>query len=367
MLVWLIATVASCDAPPAPLSAGPPPDDQSLAVRRLQPHVWLSLGPHSVGNLGCAGDEIAWTTSARDISKQNSRNDVVKVASLSTPAPRVVATAKHGGTLTDALPMTGSWIVYLEYQQHNQSSRVEFWYLSAVDWSGGQVIGLANATEGPALDELPWYDAADGRVVWNQLDSVGLPILKMFDFSTRKSVTVPLPAAMIPVEPTLSANSVVFVDNSTDPARANEDFFGRRGTLRKFDVATHKLTTLSADPSAWMPRARGDEVVWTAISSDGSARISAVHLEGGESTTFGSNPVAPSTDGAVTVWYDSQELHFMEYGLASHHVVELLVGSWPDIRSVFAFCGKRVFFALPPAVDGGMSSIRYVNMPAGQP
>ena len=367
VLVWLIAAIAACDEPPAALSTVTPSDNQSLAVRRLQPHVWLSLGPYPVGNLGCIGGEIAWTSSTLEISKQNSRNDVIKVASLSTPAARVVASAKHGGTLTDALPITGSWIVYLEYQQRNQSSSVDFWYLSAVDWTDGQMIGLASATAGPALKELPWYDAADGRAVWNQLDTVGLPILRIFDFTTHKSVKVPLPAAMLPVEPTISANSVVFVDNGTDPARAEEDFFGRRGSLREFNLATHKLTTLSADPSAWMPRARGDEVVWTALSSSGSSRISAVRMEGGQITSFGSNPVTPSTNGAIAVWYDSQELHFMEYGFAGHHMVELLVGSWSDIRSVFAFCGKRVFFALPPAVDGGSSTIRYVDLPAGQP
>jgi len=291
---------------------------------------------------------------------------VIKVANLTAPDPRVVASARHGGDLTDALRATGSWLVYLEYRQNGQTSSADFWYLNAVNWTNEQLIGLASATSGPALQELPSYDAADGRVVWNQLNSTGESILRMYDLGKGQWTTLPLPATMYPVQPTLSANSVVFVDNSTDPYRAQEDFFSRRGSIRRFDLSTNKITTLSSDPSAWMPQARGDEVIWTAMPSTGPSAVSGVQLEGGPITAFGSDPVAPLTDGSIVVWYDSSDLNFMAFGLSSHHLVDLKIGNWPDIRSVFALCGDRVFFALPPVLDGSSSTIRYFVLPAGQ-
>src|ERR1700737_582127 len=73
-----------------PSTPTPAASDQS-AVDHLQPHDWLRLGPYGVGNLGCDGQEVAWSTSTQPISKQNSQNDVTKAAAKTPPQPRVVA------------------------------------------------------------------------------------------------------------------------------------------------------------------------------------------------------------------------------------------------------------------------------------
>lgn len=362
LVLLLVTGLTGCNQPAATASTPTPSASDQSAVDHLQPHDWLRLGPYGVGNLGCDGQEVAWSTSTQPISKQNSRNDVIKVAGQTSPQPRVVASAKHGGTLTDSVPVTGSWLVYLEYQQHGNSATVDFWYLTAVDWSNGQTIELASATQGAGLGELPWYDAANGRAAWNQLNSAGASIIRVHDFTSGATATLPLPASMYPVQPTISVDAVIFVDNSTDPARAHEDFFGRRGSLRRFDLATQKLSTLSSDPTAWMPEARGTEVVWTVMPSTGTPTVAGVRLGGGGVTTYGSNPVTPETDGSIVVWYDSHTLKFMEYRLQKSKLVALQLGTYQDPRSVSALCGTRLFFALPPVVDGGSSTIRYVDL-----
>lgn len=331
-------------------------------VAQLEPHDWVRIGPYGVGNLGCGDQVLAWTTGTQPISKVNHRNDVIEIRSLNGGAARVIASAKHGGTLTDSVPITGSWLVYLEYQQHLQTSSADFWYLDAANWTTGQVIGLASATAGAPLGELPWYDAADGRAAWNQLDANGTEALRIYDFNSGESTRLTLPAGMYPVQPTISGSSVVFVDNSTDPERAHEDFLGRHGSLQRFDLQTGQVATLSGDPTAWMPRAGGGEVVWTVVSK---GVVSGVSLSGGPVRTFGgSNPITPQTNGTVVVWYDSRALRFMAFGLKDGRLTELQVGNWPDMRSVFALCNNRLFFALPPALDGDSSTIRYVDLTA---
>jgi hypothetical protein len=101
------------------------------------------------------------------------------------------------------------------------------------------------------------------------------------------------------------------------------------------------------------------------MPSTGPSALSEVGVQGGAVTSFGSNAVSPATDGTTVVWYDSHQLHFMEYGLRSHRLVELQIGIWQDIRSEFALCGSRLFFALPAALDGGSSTIRYVELSVG--
>jgi hypothetical protein len=287
----------------------------------------------------------------------------VQIARQGASQGKTVAVARHGGTLTDAVPITGSWLIYLEYRQHLQSSSADFWYLNAVDWTTGRLVELASATKGPALQELPWYDAADGKAAWDQLDSRGMATLRIHDFSTGKSTTLALPSDMYPVQPAIAGKSVVFVDNSTDPGRKYEDFSGRHGSLRRLDLTTGSVVTLSSDPTAWVPRVGGNEVVWTVASSSTSV-VSAVQLAGGTVAILGgSNPITPQTNGSVVVWYDSATLHFMLFRLADKRTVQLQVGSWPDIRSVFSLCGSRLFFVLPTAVDAGVSTIRYVDLP----
>jgi hypothetical protein len=359
----LIAGIGACNEQPALLPTSAATSTPAEIAIGLPVQNWLALGQYGVGNLGCPVGGLVWTTGSQPITKQNHRNDLLEFSARAGSQPRSIATATHGGTLTDALPSSGPWVVYLEYQQQGLSTNANFWYLNAVNTSSGAVVVLAGATTAAQLTELPWYDAGDGHAVWNQLDANGLEVLRLFDFSTEQSTTLPLPTNMSPVEPAISGNSVVFVDNATDPNRAREDFFGRRGSLRKYDLATNKVTTLSSDPTAFAPRISNGTVVWTTTSL-GPDVVASTALQGGPVRIVGGQgPITPQTNGSIIAWYDSGTHHFMTYALKSGKISLLQVGTWPDVRSVFAVCGNRLFFALPPATDGGNSSVRYVDLP----
>jgi hypothetical protein len=363
-LVVLVAAVqlGAC-VEQAPSSASPPLNPVPTAgAFQFPAQDWLELGPHGVGNLGCNTGEFAWTTGTQPITK-TSVSDVVEMSSRTNAQPKVVASANHGGTLTDAVPISGSWLVYLEYQQQGQSQFANFWYLDAVNWTTGSVVELARATSGIGLTELPWYDAGDGHAVWNQLDASGKEVLRLYDFTTGQSSTLSLPSGMSPFEPAVSGSAVVFVDNSTDPSRTREDFLGRRGSLRRYDLLTNQVSTLDADPTAFMPRVNNGEVVWTDIAATSAATVAAIPLSGGKvSNIGGSQPVTPQTNGSIVIWYDSATMHFMAFGLKTGRVAQLQVGTWADVQSVFALCGNQLFFALPPASDGGNSTIRLVDL-----
>jgi hypothetical protein len=361
-LLLLLLSLAACEGAPAAPSTSTGTAASAPLARRLAAHDWLALGPRGVGNLGCGSGVLAWTTSSRPISEQRNRNDVVEVAAQTGGQPRVLARAQHGGTLTSALAITGSWLVYLEYQQHLATSHTDFWYLNAIDIGSGGVRELASATTGPPLDELPRYAAGDGRAFWNQLDAGGHGVLRSYDFGSGRATTLPIPAGMFPVQPVVSSGGVIFVDNSTDPERAQEDFFGRRGSLRSLDLASGQVTTLSADPTAWMPQSAAGVVVWTAISPSAPTVLSVLRLPSGTPRTLSARPVTPQTNGAIVVWYDSASLGFTALELNPDQLVRLQIGSWPDLRSVFALCGNRLYFALPPVNDGGTSTIRYADL-----
>lgn len=352
----------ACGASSTGLSSTPYATTPALVSIHLASQDWLTLGAYGVGNIGCDGRELAWTTSSKPISKLNSNNDLVEVSDQENVKPMVAASATHGGDLTDAVPITGKWLVYMEYRQREQSSTLDFWYLNAVDWTTGQTIALASATNGPQLLALPWYDASNGLAVWDQLDSASLSVLRVHDFASGKTITLSLPVNMYPVQPTVSNGAIVFVDNSTDPNRAHEDFFGQRGSLRSYDLKTGSTTTLSDDPTAWMPRARGGEVTWTIMPTAGAIQTAAMSTQGGAVTALGGSPVTPMTNGSTVFWYDSHDLRFIAYRLSDHRRTNIQVGAWPDLRSVFALCGNKVFFALPEALEGS-SVIRYINLP----
>ncbi|TAN34927.1 hypothetical protein EPN29_01010 [bacterium] len=254
-------------------------------------------------------------------------------------------------------------MVYIEYQQHLESSSADFWYLDAANVVSGQVLELANATAGPALQELPRYDAADGHAVWDQFDSGGNPVLRLYDFATLRAITVATPAGTFPVNPAISGNEIVFVDNSTDPNSNKEDWLGRKGSLVRYDILTGRTTILDTEPSAYAVQAAGSQVTWFAQALSGPS-IRTMPLGGGHLTVIGNYLGIPQTNGSVVVWYDSRSHGFLMFGLHDHQLNRLELGSWPDPQGPFALCGGRLYFAVAPGYDGGTSTIRFAQVGA---
>jgi hypothetical protein len=344
-------------------ATAPPLPSASLPAQRLEPETLSPLGARGVGAINCNAGEVAWPTDSAPIANGIvPRRDVVEVVSANGGQPRIVARAQHGGDLDSPVPIAYPWLVYIEYQQHQESSSADFWYLNAVNLLNGQNRELANATSGPALQALPRYDAADGRAVWDQLDSAGEPELRMYDFATGGSSKVGTPAGTFPVNPAISGNEIVYIDNSTDPNSSKEDWLGRKGSLRRYDIPTAVTTTLDADPSAYAVQASDLQVAWFALPPTGGTSVKTVALAGGRVTVIGNYSGIPQTNGSVVVWYDSHAHRFLAFGLGDSRTAQLQVGSWPDPQGPFALCGNRLYFAVAPGYDGGTSTIRFVSM-----
>lgn len=364
VLVILPLLLASCNSSSSQSLGSPTLTTIVTNPLLVSPHVLIGLGPHGVGALNCGSQDIAWPTDSEPIANDIlPRTDSVEIVSQAGGLPRVVARARHGGNLDSHVPITEPWLTYIEYQQRVQTSSADFWYLDAVNLTSGEVVELASATGGVALNALPRYSAADGRAVWDQLDATGAAILRMYDFQTRLTSTLPLPPGTYPVNPVISGNEVVFVDNSTDPGRAGEDGLGRRGSLRRFDIRTGQTTTLDADPSAFMAQIAGGQVVWLAIPQlQSQEAVKTVPLSGGKARLIGYYQGIPETNGSIVVWSDAQQHRFLAFGLKDNRLALLQVVGWPDPGNEFALCGNRLYFAIAPAMDSNTSTIRYVDL-----
>jgi hypothetical protein len=349
-------TVAAPSNSPSTPTGSPVPT--RLAAKTL-----VALGPRGVGSLDCGAANIAWPTDSKPIVNQIvPRRDIVEAVPLDGGPPRIVAAAKHGGDLDSPVPITEPWLVYIEYQQHLQSSSANFWFLNAVSLTTGQIVGLASATTGRPLEELPRYAVSDGRAVWDQLDSTGAPVLRLHDFGSGSTTTLGLPPGTYPVNPAIAGDKVVFVDNSTDPNSSQEDWLGRRGSLRRYDISTGQTTTLDADPTAYTVQTAGSQVVWLALPGAGASSIKTVPVAGGPVKVIGNYSGLPQTNGSIVVWYDSQTHGFMMFALQEARLVPLQLGDWPDPQGPYALCGNRLYFAVAPGYDGGTSTVRYVDL-----
>jgi len=364
-MVLLAIVMSGCEhgqAVPAP-SNSPIPPTGSPVPTRLAAKTLVALGPRGVGALDCGAAYIAWPTDSKPIVNQIvPRRDIVEVVPLDGGQPRIVATAKHGGDLDSPVPITEPWLVYIEYQQHRQSSSANFWFLNAVNLTTGQFVGLAGATTGRPLEELPRYAVSDGRAVWDQLDTAGTPVLRLHDFGSGSTTTLGLPRRAYPVNPAIVGDNVIFVDNSTDPNSSQEDWLGRRGSLRRYDISTGQTTTLDADPTAYAVQTAGSQVVWLALPAAGPSSIKTVPVTGGPVNVIGNYSGLPQTNGAIVVWYDSQAHGFMKFGLQTTRLEPLQIGDWSDPQGPYALCGNRMYFAVAPGYDGGTSTVRYVDL-----
>ena len=317
------------------------------------------VGAHEVAALGCGAQVIAWPTDSQPIANQTvPRRDVVEVVSQSGGQPRVVARAQHGGDLDSPVPITDPWLVYIEYKQHLTTSSAEFWYLNAVNLGTGETRVLASAVSGAELNAVPRYSASSGRAVWDQYDAHGVPVLRLHDFATGQTTTLGLPPGAFPVNPVISGNEVIYVDNSTDPNSSQEDWLGRRGSLRRYNIQDGQVVTLDPEPSAFMAQIGGSQVVWYAVPQE----VKTVPIGGGSITIIGRYSGIPQTNGSVVVWYDSRALRFMAFGLNNHRMSPLQIGDWPDPRGTFALCGNRLYFALSPDLESPNITIRYADL-----
>jgi hypothetical protein len=362
--ISLLLVSAGCESSVATSPSPRPSETRSPSPPiHLDPHTLAALGPRGVGSLDCGSQQIGWPTDSQPIVNEIvPRRDIIQAIAQDGGQPKTVARARHGGDLDSPVPISEPWLVYIEYQQHLESSSADFWYLDAVNLNTQQSVVLASASAGAPLNELPRYAISGARVVWDQLDATGAPRLFLHDFASGSTAAINLPAGTFPVNPAISGDDVFFVDNSADPNSANEDWLGRRGSLRMYNLATSGLSTIDPDPTAYVVGAAGGVAVWLDLTAGGTTVIKAIDLARGGERVIGNYAGIPETNGAAVVWYDSRSNQYMLFVLHTGSFLRLQLGDWRVAQGPYALCGNRLFFAVAPGYDGGTSTVRYVGL-----
>ena len=326
-------------------------------------HPVLRLGPFGVGNLACNGQTMAFSTSS---APRQSRNDLIKVAGMDGSNVHVVARATHGGTLTDAVPVSADWVVFLEYAQAGQGASANFWYLNAASLRDGHLVGLASATAPPGALELPTYAVSGNQVLWAQVAPDGSQALLTQDLAVGARSQVPLPAYMRPFSPSIAGSTVVFIDDETSaPASADVQ---HGGSLQRIDLGSASIRSLER-PVVYAPVTNGKTVIWTTDAQD--------PLHPGPNLVW--SPVIGSIDGGqprrlaavgdltllsdeFAAWPDHETRDIFAYRMNSGRLAEIRVAGRDDLRAVLALCGSTLLYALPPEVDGDQSVIRSIYL-----
>jgi hypothetical protein len=350
---------------PTPRGVSP---GSSPRVAILPDQIFAELGEYSVGSLGCDDRTVVWTTSSQ---QRQSHLDLVRAAKRSDHTIRVIARTTKGGTVNDDVLVSGSWAVFMEYQQHDQEFTTDFWLLQAVNLTTGQVVQVGSGTQRPTTLELPFYSVSGHTVVWDELEVTGRKVMRIRDLNSASEKILSLPSTMYPTRPKISGDHIVFLDNSTDPGRTTEDFYTRTGKLMLYDLSSGRLKELSSTPQAAQPDYHGGMVVWSGASQDprgasGSfvpdVRLSP--LDGKPFRIIGGLGDLPLISDSFAIWYDHEQRRLFAYSLGKQQTTILTVTNHTDLKAEYALCGSTLFYALPPDVDGNASRLRYLDLQA---
>jgi len=363
--------LGGCGASPRAHPPGSPPSQVSSVALAAQ--IFLALGPYGVGNLSCDSQTVAWTTSSQP---RSSLNNLVRMAHFPSGSSTIVGQAEYGGTLTSPVEVAGNWVVYLEYLQYGETYTDTFWYLRAANLITGKVLVLAHA-QSPTGTEPPFYSISRDLVVWNQLTPTGHEELMAYNLGKLTARRVPLPSGISPIRPQVAGGSVAFLNTAVNPQAAQEPFFSRGGRPSMVDLRTGRFTQLSQATQAQAISFNGSVVVWSNTMPDPVNPAPAVvpdvrltPLGGGATRVIGAVGYSILLDSTYVVWYDNESARLYAYALSSNREVSITVAGQSDLGGVYALCGDRLFFALPPSAAGpngpldprAQSFLRYVNL-----
>jgi len=366
-LLLVSALLSGCQSDNAhnrPTATGSPTPTGKPSLVVLPEKIFVDLGPYAVGSIGCDNQTVAWTTSSQP---RTSQLDVVRSVQLSDRSTRVLAQTTGGGTVNDDVVVSGQWVVFMQYQQHNEEFTTDFWKLQAVDISTKRLVPIAAGLQHPTTLELPFYSLSGHTVVWDELEADGRKVLKTLDLASGTSETLRLPTGTYPTRPKISGGQIVFLDNSTDSSRSTEDFYSRTGQLMLYDLATGRIRKLSSTPQAAQPDYHGSVVAWSGTSPDpqGPSVVPDVRLSPTDGKPFkiiaGLGDL-PLVSDSFVIWYDHEQRALFAYSLESQRSVILTLASHKDLKAEYGLCGHMLFFALSPEVDGDKSRLRYVDL-----
>lgn len=364
----LIVILASCQARVERTNATVTPAISRSDTVPLTVQPFLEIGPAFVGNLACSDATVAWSTSSNTDPKHLNL-DTIAISPRASPVQRVVARTAHGGKLGAGVSVSGDWVVFEEYQQAADTFNTNFWYIRAVNIRSQRSVEIASSREAPGRLELPTVSLKGDLVVWDELVSGGIKVIKLYHLASNATETLALPSGVYPVDPQIGDQEIVFLDNSQDPNHRQEDFLTRGGRLLLLTLPDRHLHALDSTADARQARLGRFFVAWHGTVPDpdhpnSPATVFDVRLsplDGSKSrivAQLGYRAVISDTD---LVWYDDRLPGTFMYSLGSGRTRNLHVKDMESEAPTYALCGDTLFFV--PLEGDGSHSIRSVKLP----
>jgi hypothetical protein len=246
------------------------------------------------------------------------------------------------------ISMSGSWAAFAVYTQAGQElSPLGAWSVYGVEITSGRSVVLATGT-GTELDELPFPTVGDGFIVWDELINVGNKVLWRYDTSSGARTQLALPSGTYPVRPSAAGGTLLFLDNSRDPARASESWLGRGGEPLLLDIGSGQITHLASSSVVTRAVVTPSRAVWISGSTPGTSvyDIQEVSIPGG------AIKMLAETTGVTPIWANDQITVWLGgiRGAVTAHIGARTAVVSPDLTvspGGVALCGSDFYYGGP--------------------
>lgn len=246
------------------------------------------------------------------------------------------------------LSMSGNWVAFSVYtQRQGLVTPLASWTVNAVEVTSGRAIQLAAAGNATELTEMPRVTAGDGFIAWDELVAGPVKTIWVYDTSSGARRRLSLPSGQYPVGPSAYGHTLLYADNSQDPAHASETWVNRGGEPWLLDVTTGAATRLASGSVVFAAVLADNRAVWMRLL-EGSAQyaIEGVSLSTRAVSRVSDSPyVAPLwANGDVTVWLAGVR------GAVTAHLGNRTALVTPDLTTSpggMALCAHTVYYAGP--------------------
>jgi hypothetical protein len=245
--------------------------------------------------------------------------------------------------------MSGGWAAFAVYTQAGQQvSPLGSWSVYGVEIASGRSVVLASGSNATQLSELPFPTVGDGFIVWDELIKVGNKVLWRYDLTSGTSTQLKLPADIYPVRPSAAGATLLFLDNSRDPANATETWLGRGGEPLLMDTRSGQISHLAPGSIVTKAVLAGSRAVWINGTTQGTATyvIQEVAIPGGAARTLAeTGTVGPLwANERITIWLGGIR------GAVTAHIGTRTSVVSPDLTTSpggTALCGSDFYYGGP--------------------
>jgi hypothetical protein len=219
------------------------------------------------------------------------------------------------------------------------------WTLYLVNAVSGISQQLATANGVAQLSELPYPTVGNGFVLWDELIAPGQKVLLRYDLTSKTRSQVGVPSGMYPVRPSISGQSLLFLDNSRDPGRAAESWYSRGGEPVLMNLGTGQISYPAPSSVVFEPVLTAARAVWWAGGSN-SDLVQELTLPAGEPQTLAQDTSVTRlwASDHVTIWLSGTR------GAVTARVGDRTAVVAADLTSSpggMALCGSQLYYAGP--------------------